>query len=247
MPQMAAEGQCDRIASHMEAQMKQRYGIESLHMEKIAPVDIYWCLLNVDRAQWDGGWSVSAVTTAMESHVPDSHIQQSHHKMKSILISSSTWIGGLWSGNCLWSSVSASVLWEQWWECWNITEFVPDRSHRCSQMNRKNNVFKFVRTYWTSARLQVVVSWVALLAVMRSGVSTMNWRQNGNPWSGDVWIPLGRKSSRHSPQWVESCALPFGIGFLGSQTMNFDCYFAMVTERSIGHSREEESLSLATW
>jgi len=44
---MAAEGQSDRITSDMEVGMKQRYGIELLHVEKIAPIDIHQCLLNV--------------------------------------------------------------------------------------------------------------------------------------------------------------------------------------------------------
>ena len=44
---MAAEGQSDRMTSDMEVGMKQRYGIELLHVEKIAPIDIHQCLLNV--------------------------------------------------------------------------------------------------------------------------------------------------------------------------------------------------------
>ena len=54
-------------------------------------------------AQWSGGWCVSAVATAMwkTSHVPDSHAQLSHHKMKSVSISSSARMGGLLIGNCV--------------------------------------------------------------------------------------------------------------------------------------------------
>jgi len=48
---MAAEGQSDKIACDMEVQMKQRCGIEFLHMEKTAPTDIHWCLLNIYRDQ----------------------------------------------------------------------------------------------------------------------------------------------------------------------------------------------------
>ena len=47
MGQMAAEGQSDRMTSDMEVGMKQRYGTELLHVEKIAPIDIHQCLLNV--------------------------------------------------------------------------------------------------------------------------------------------------------------------------------------------------------
>jgi len=44
---MIAEGQSDKMASDMEVHMKQRCVIEFLHAEKIAPNDIYGCLLNV--------------------------------------------------------------------------------------------------------------------------------------------------------------------------------------------------------
>ena len=44
---MAAEGQSERMASDMEVCMKQRGRIGFLHMEKMAPTDIDWCLLNV--------------------------------------------------------------------------------------------------------------------------------------------------------------------------------------------------------
>jgi len=43
--QMAAEGQSDKTASNMEVCMKQR--CEFLHVEKMAPIDIHWCLMNV--------------------------------------------------------------------------------------------------------------------------------------------------------------------------------------------------------
>ena len=45
---MAAEGQSDRLASDREVYMKQRCVVEFLHVGKIAPTDIYRCLLNVD-------------------------------------------------------------------------------------------------------------------------------------------------------------------------------------------------------
>jgi len=44
---MTAEGQSEKMASDMEVRMKQRCVIEFLHAEKIAPSDIYRCLLNV--------------------------------------------------------------------------------------------------------------------------------------------------------------------------------------------------------
>jgi len=51
MQQMTIEGQSDKMASDMEVRMKQRCVIEFLHVEKIAPNDIYRRLLNVYRDQ----------------------------------------------------------------------------------------------------------------------------------------------------------------------------------------------------
>ena len=44
---MTAEGQSDKMATDMEVRMKQRYVIEFLLAEKIAPNDIHRRLLNV--------------------------------------------------------------------------------------------------------------------------------------------------------------------------------------------------------
>ena len=46
---MAAEGQSDKMVSDMEAHMEQRHVTVFLHMKKMAPTDIYQCLLNVYR------------------------------------------------------------------------------------------------------------------------------------------------------------------------------------------------------
>jgi len=45
MWQMTAKGQSDKTASDMEVFMKNQYGIEFLHAEKMAPTDIHWHLL----------------------------------------------------------------------------------------------------------------------------------------------------------------------------------------------------------
>ena len=44
---MAAEGQSDRMVTDVEVQMKQRCVSEFPHVEKMAPIDIHQCLLNV--------------------------------------------------------------------------------------------------------------------------------------------------------------------------------------------------------
>ena len=150
-----------------------------------------------------------ATATWKTSHVPDGHAQLSHHKMKSVSISSSARIGRLWLGNCVQSWISASMPWKWWWQCWNIAKFAPGGSHKCSH---RNTACKFVRTYRTNTRLKVKVSWIVLSPVTRRGVTTTSQSQNGSPWSGEMWIPHQRKSSRCCPQWVNWCALSFGIG-----------------------------------
>ena len=44
---MAAEGQSDKMVSDMEVSMKQRCVIKFFCVEKMAPIDIHQCLLNV--------------------------------------------------------------------------------------------------------------------------------------------------------------------------------------------------------
>ena len=48
---MVAEGQSDIMVSDMEVWMKQRCGIEFLHAEKMAPIDIHQHLLNFSEEQ----------------------------------------------------------------------------------------------------------------------------------------------------------------------------------------------------
>ena len=48
MWQMAADEQSDTMADDRKVCVKQRCVIEFLHAEKMAPIDIHWCLLNVD-------------------------------------------------------------------------------------------------------------------------------------------------------------------------------------------------------
>ena len=47
MWQVAAEGQSDRRVSEMKETVKQRSGTEFLHVKRVAPTDINWCLLSV--------------------------------------------------------------------------------------------------------------------------------------------------------------------------------------------------------
>jgi len=47
MIQTAAEGQSNKLDPDMEVCMKQTYDTEFLHMEKMGPINIHQCLLNV--------------------------------------------------------------------------------------------------------------------------------------------------------------------------------------------------------
>ena len=48
---MAAEGQSDKLASDMEVCVNLRCVTEFLYVEKMAPIDVHRCLLNVYGAQ----------------------------------------------------------------------------------------------------------------------------------------------------------------------------------------------------
>ena len=123
----------------------------------------------------------------------------------------SNWIPPCWKNCTCWHSLMlAACLWRPSSRCWHskvlecqpwnvIAYFVSDGSHECSYRNRKNTICKIVRTYWTNTRLKLTVSWSASLPVMRCSVITTSWSENISLWSGNVWIPHQRKSSRHSP------------------------------------------------
>ena len=71
---MADEGQPDKMVSNVELRMTPGCITELLHMEKMAPTDIHWCLLNVCRDQAldmstvRGGCCISAVATVGHLH-----------------------------------------------------------------------------------------------------------------------------------------------------------------------------------
>jgi hypothetical protein len=96
----------------MEMRTKQRCVIEFFHAEKIAPVDIHECLLNVygeqtldvNTVKW---WVVrfssgnSDERDRPRSRWPFTGVSVRNEEQASI--SSSVQIGGLWSGNFVWS------------------------------------------------------------------------------------------------------------------------------------------------
>jgi len=94
-----------------------------------------------------------------------------------------------------------------------ILHFALGCSHRCWHKNGKNIVCRFVRTYWTTVRMKVAVSWITPLLVKRCGATAMSTGQNSSLWSSNMWIPHRRKSSSHSPQQVKWCAIGKGWSF----------------------------------
>jgi hypothetical protein len=92
------------MASDKEVRTQQTYVIEVLHAEKKASVDIHRRLLNVH-----GDQTVAAVGGEFQQWRQTGHVlgcpaqQRSAHEMNSASISPSAQIGGLRTGNCVWS------------------------------------------------------------------------------------------------------------------------------------------------
>ena len=189
---MAAEGQSDKKC-YLTQKSRWNKGVElnSSTWKKLHTLtftDTWWTFTETKQgilAQWGCGWCFSAVVTGMwkTSHAANGLAQLSHHKMKSISISSSVQIGELQPGNCARSWVLVSMHWKWRWQCWNVTKFAPGRSHRCSQRNRKNKICTFVRMYWINTRLVVTVSWNTSLVVKRHGITpTSRSKQQSIQW-----------------------------------------------------------------
>jgi len=124
-----------------------------------------------------------------------------HYKMKSASTRSSKQMGRLWT----WSWISASVHWKWWWQRWHIAKFAAGESHKCSHRNRRNTVCKFVRTFWTNMRLKVTVFSTPSLLVIRCGVTSMSYSQNGSPQSGDVNSPSKKKFKTQPSAGIVLC------------------------------------------
>lgn len=150
MWQTAAEGQSDRLVSDIEVSMIQRYRFEFPCAEKMAPIDIHWCLLNIYGDQ-------IVDVRAVRSWVSFQEWEQQHERQVTFWIAvhnchTTKWRAswsvhcGLSPGNCVWSWASAPVSWNWLRQHWNITQFAPYGSHKCSHSNRKNPIFMFVRT-----------------------------------------------------------------------------------------------------
>lgn len=133
MQQMAADQRSDKIVSDTEVPMKQRCWIKFLSAEKkwhpwhslMLAEHLWKPNSRCEHAEVVGGvfqqWPRTVAWKT--SHVLDSNAQLSHHKMKSILISSSMQILRLQPENSVQSWISVSVHWKRWLQCWNITKF----------------------------------------------------------------------------------------------------------------------------
>ena len=122
-------------------------------MEKKAPTDIYQCLLNtyedqtVDVSTVSGGvvhfssddsnvrdkpsseWPYTTLTSQNEDCLDQLNVNQQITTREL----------------CMKLTVVFNAL-ERMGKSWNITKFVPGGSYECSHRNRKNTVYKFVRT-----------------------------------------------------------------------------------------------------
>lgn len=150
---------------------------------------IHQCLLHVYRhqqgmlAQWGGGGvlfssAYSDIKDKPHSGQPWTAVtpQNEEHLVLLIHVNQNIMTRGL-----VQSWIWASMHLKQWWQQWNIAEFVPGGSHRCSRRNRKNTIHKFVRTFWSNTRLKVTVFQITPLLVMRCAATTMSWNQNCSP------------------------------------------------------------------
>lgn len=108
----------EHVAVWQNGIMKKSCVIKSSVQKKWHPltfIDTCWMLTEttqrMDASTVRVGWCISAVATETwkTRHIPDSHAHLSHHKIKSILISSSERIGWLWSENCAQRWISASM------------------------------------------------------------------------------------------------------------------------------------------
>jgi len=138
-------------------------------------------------AQWGSGWYTSAVVTAMwkTRHNLDSHAQLSCYKVKSILIYSSTWMEGLWPGNCIqrWTldsmhnEIMVSSL-----EYWNVCcRWVPHLLTQ-EQKNCRQICQNLLNQYKTEGDIFQDYWWQ----------DDTNLCLNSSLWSGGMWIPHTR-------------------------------------------------------
>ena len=146
--------------------------------------------------------------------------------------------------------------WKQWRQCWNIHR-VCTESHRCSHRNRKNTICKFFRISRINMRLQVTVSWITSLSVMRLGVTTTSRSQNGSPWSGDMnsWL---KKNCKMQPSvgkamfsvFLDRKGVILVVFLKPRQTIDSDCSIAVLTLRlkpqGPGQRRQLFSCSMIT-
>lgn len=83
-----------------------------------------------------------------------------------------------------------------WWAPWMLTKEQKDhKSVRSSYMH-----------------MNVSVSWIVSLLVVKCGLTTMSLNQNRSPPSCNMWIPYRRINLRCNPWWVKRYALSIGIG-----------------------------------
>ena len=151
-------------------------------------------------AQWGGGWRFSAVATATwkTSHVLYGHAQLSHNEINTRELCTELNIGF----NAL-ETMVAMLEYRKVCARWVPRMLIQAHKEYCMQV---------CQDLLNQYEAKVTVSWIASSLVMRCGVTTMSRSKSSSPWSGSMWIPHRRKSSRRCPQRVKRCALSFGMG-----------------------------------
>jgi len=196
---MTAEGQSNKMASATEVRMKQRCVIEFLHVEKIAPHDIHQCLLNVYGDQtvdvstvrrWVARFSTgdSNVTDKPHSGWPWTAVTPQNEERLDQLIHANR-------------QIMARVLRTELNISFNAMETMVATLEYCKGCSRR--VPQMLTQEHKEHHMQIcqylVNQYEAEGDSCLDCIITTSRSQNGSPWSGNMWIPHWRKSSKCCP------------------------------------------------
>jgi len=117
-------------------------------------------------------------------------------------------VGRLQPENSTRSWILASMCWKLLWQSWKISIFLPGRSHKYSNGNRKKHLMQCCLNLLN----QYKAEGVCFLNYIIAGEKPWRHQYKQMSWSAVMRTPYWRRSSRCSPQWIKSCALSFEIG-----------------------------------
>jgi len=111
-------------------------------------------------------FSAVVAVTWKTSHVPDSHVQLSHHTIKTVSIRSSIQIGKLWPGNCVQSWILPSVHWKQWRQWCNTAKFASVPTKNVHMVTERTSYPSLSGPIKKNTRLKVADSWITSLQMI---------------------------------------------------------------------------------